>query len=206
MPWHTIKPGEWMRQIAYDHGFTDWEAIFNLPENQPLRDAKRDPNQLMPGERVFLPERDRKSADIAAGASHKFVVKRPPQQIYIVLHDEQGKPFKSRPYLVRLPGKVLQGTTDADGAVTIELPPDARDAFLEIDDVQIDLLPGHLDPVDAESGVQARLQNLGFDAGEPGDADKLRAALERFQQVHGIEPSGEPDDATKQKLVEQHGC
>src|SRR5437016_451913 len=100
MPWHTIKPGEWMRQIANDHGFTDWEAIFQLPENQPLRDAKRDPNQLLPGESVFLPDRRRKTAEVAAGATHKFVAKQPAQQISIQVHDEQGKPLKTRPYKV----------------------------------------------------------------------------------------------------------
>jgi len=204
MPWHTIKPGEWMRQIAHQHGFTDWESIFQLPENQPLRDAKRDPNQLLPGERVFLPERKRKTAEIAAGASHKFVAKRPPQTISIQVHDEQGKPLKSKPYQVHLAGKVLKGTSDGDGVVTIDLPPNAREARLEIDDLELDLLPGHLDPVEAESGVRARLQNLGFDAGE--DAEKLRSALQRFQQAQGLELTGQADDATRKKLVEQHGC
>src|SRR2546428_10653752 len=90
MPWHTIKPGEWMRQIANDHGFTDWEAIFQLPENQPLRDAKRDPNQLLPGESVFLPDRRRKTAEVAAGATDKVVAKRPPPPDSIHGPHEQG--------------------------------------------------------------------------------------------------------------------
>ena len=206
MPWHTIKPGEWMRQIANDHGFTDWEAIFQLPENQPLREAKRDPNQLLPGESVFLPDRRRKTAEVAAGATHKFVAKRPAQQISIQVHDELGKPLKTRPYKVHLVGKVLKGTTDGDGVVTIDLPPNAREARLEIDDMEIDLLPGHLDPIEAESGVRSRLQNLGFDAGDAGGAEKLRGALQRFQQVHGLDATGEADEATRKKLVEQHGC
>src|SRR5207245_49450 len=85
--------------------------------------------------------RRRKTAEVAAGATHKFVAKRPAQQISIQVHDEQGKPLKTRPYKVHLVGKVLKGTTDGDGVVTIDLPPNAREARLEIDDMQPDHHP-----------------------------------------------------------------
>jgi hypothetical protein len=206
MPWHKIQPGEWMEQIAYQYGFTDWKAIFDLPENQPLRDKKRDPNQLLPGEHVFLPSRTRKTADVSVGKSHKFVAKRTSQTLSVAVHDEKGQPLKSKPFKIRLGTKEITGTSDGSGLVKIVLPPEAQDATLEIGDYEIELHPGHLDPVSALSGLLSRLLNLGFDAGEGGDREQLQQAVKRFQKANGLAETGEADDTTRQKLVDKHGC
>ena len=54
MPWHTVAEGEWLHQIAHRYGFSDPDAIWQLAENEAVRKAKRDPNQLLPGDRIFL--------------------------------------------------------------------------------------------------------------------------------------------------------
>ena len=69
-------------------------------------------------------------------------------------------------------------------------------------------LLGHLAPVEEISGVHARLCNLGYAAGAVTDSmtDELRTALRHFQRDCGIEETGEPDEATQEKLKEAHEC
>jgi N-acetylmuramoyl-L-alanine amidase len=60
-----------------------------------------------------------------------------------------------------------------------------------------------MDPADEVSGVQARLNNLGFDCGEPDGVldDDTKSAVRAFQVLFGLEPSGEIDDAFREKLL-----
>ena len=58
------------------------------------------------------------------------------------------------------------------------------------------------------SGLKQRLFNLIFDPGDFGDkmTPELASALSAFQKKHGLEETGEPDQATRDKLLELHGC
>jgi peptidoglycan hydrolase-like protein with peptidoglycan-binding domain len=58
------------------------------------------------------------------------------------------------------------------------------------------------------SGVQARLNNLGYGAG-PCDGvlgQRTRAALRLFQEDQEIDVTGEPDRATLDELEQAYGC
>ena len=81
---------------------------------------------------------------------------------------------------------------------------------------KFDLFIGGLDPVSENSGLRARLNNLGYFAGLTEgieDKEQLRWAIEEFQFDQGIKPqNGDFDDknnktikATRKKLVEAHG-
>ncbi|MGO4781865.1 peptidoglycan-binding protein, partial [Lysobacter sp. 2RAB21] len=56
------------------------------------------------------------------------------------------------------------------------------------------------------SGLQHRLNNLGFDCGgEDGDiGDATRDALLRFQRAQGLAESGEADEDTRARLDALH--
>ena len=65
---------------------------------------------------------------------------------------------------------------------------------------------GNLNPLAETSGVKERLANLGFDCGEAGEENtpELAAALRAFQLKHGLEVTGEADQATQTKLMDEH--
>ncbi len=67
---------------------------------------------------------------------------------------------------------------------------------------------GEMDPLTEISGVQGRLNNLGFPCGPIDGILGLRTcqALKRFQSREDLPITGRPDDATLQKLKEVHGC
>ena len=62
---------------------------------------------------------------------------------------------------------------------------------------------GHMDPVSENTGVQAILNNLGYDAGAENDGtidEQFKAALMAFQSDNDLEPTGEIDDDTRSLL------
>jgi len=87
--------------------------------------------------------------------------------------------------------------------VTIDLPPNVREATLEIDDLELDLLPGHLDPVEAES---ASGRDCKISGSTPARILKSAQCFAAIPAGAGLEVTGQADDATRKKLVEQHGC
>jgi N-acetylmuramoyl-L-alanine amidase len=67
---------------------------------------------------------------------------------------------------------------------------------------------GHLDPINQMSGIQGRLNNLGYNS---GPVDGIRgpittAAVKAFQKKHKLAVDGIPGPITQGKLKEVHGC
>ena len=74
-----------------------------------------------------------------------------------------------------------------------------------------ELAIGYLDPLEQVTGVQARLNNLGYWAGDLGFADQdalaVQVAIEEFEVDHKATVTGDPTDAgMQQKLKTEHGC
>jgi hypothetical protein len=90
----------------------------------------------------------------------------------------------------------------------IPIPPTARKAELTIgDDEPIDIALGSMDPVDTWSGIQLRLNNLGYGVGEVTGKpnEKTRTALGAFQSANGLEVTRLADSQTRSKLGDVHG-
>ena len=93
------------------------------------------------------------------------------------------------------------------------LPLHETAATLHIAGRALPLNLGHLNPngdvaTEDLSGIQARLNNLGYTAG-PNDGRygrNTRAALALFQLDEDLDPSGLPDEETLARLEQRHGC
>ncbi|MCK4823593.1 peptidoglycan-binding protein [bacterium] len=204
---HTVKQGECISSIANKYGFF-WETLWNLSENTELKQKRKEPNILHPGDEVFIPEKEAKTESCATEQQHRFRKKGLPAKLRIrILHNNE--PVGEAEYALAVEGKHYEGQTDADGWIEQPIPPDAREGTLLLRDkaYEFDLLLGNLDPLDEVSGIQGRLKNLGFD---PGPVDgkmgpRTNGALREFQEMYGLEITGQSDDPTKEKLKETHG-
>ena len=58
---HTVKQGEYLSLIAAQYGFTNWQTIWNLPQNADLQKQRQNPNVLFPGDQVYVPNRENKN-------------------------------------------------------------------------------------------------------------------------------------------------
>ncbi len=105
--------------------------------------------------------------------------------------------------------KVIQGV----GAAAAPAPPPAPAPQTKPITVKFELAIGRLNPVleqapDAAcvSGMQQRLNNIGFDAGriDGVDDDDFKAAIRRFQRRFKITVNGQSDQPTQQAMRDFH--
>ena len=212
---HRVQQGECMNTIAKAHGFT-WQAVWNHAKNEELRAARKDHNALLPGDRVFIPDKREKQENRGTEQHHRFRRKGVPSYITIrLLEDESPEPYANQPYQLDVDGKLTEGTIDDDGYVDLPIPPQARSIILFVGEGEnretFDLSVSTLDPINTPTGAQQRLQNLGYFEGTPGETwdDAAAEALRQIKATHVVEgedeaPSGVYDERTQQKLKEIH--
>ena len=207
--WYTVEQGESIQSIAVATGHL-LETIWDAPDNKDLKSSRKDPNILMPGDRVFVPSIETRTFDVPTGQPKAFKVKRTSARLRVQLI-EYGDPLANLPFRLEVDGRAQTGTSDGAGWVEARVPPRAREATLTVgegDQARIwRFALRALDPVTEISGAQARLNNLGYGPvpidGEMGA--ETQAALCHFQEEHGLDVSGEVDTATGDKLKELHG-
>jgi hypothetical protein len=208
VPEHQVKQGDCISSIASLYGFY-WETLWGLPENAALRDRRRNPNVLLPGDIVFVPHKVLRYEERPVDKLHKFVKNNQLVKLKICLL-AAGKPIAGETYLLQVGGHNLQGKTDDSGILEEQIPPDATEATLVLGKVKLEfpLRIGYLDPLAKVSGVQGRLNNLGFHCGEVDGivGPHTRSALLSFQETYQLDQTGKPDAATCEKLRSQHGC
>ena len=195
---YEVKQGDCLTSIAKSFGVY-WEHLWKLSENAELRKKRNNPNILFPGDIVVVPETQLRLED-RSGEPAKLKIR------FLAA----GKPLANEAYTLKIAEQTLQGITDSSGLLQQPIPHDATEATLVLDREKLEfpLAIGHLDPIDQVSGVQARLNNLGYHcAAVDGIMGPLtRSALLTFQESYVLKQTGEPDSATCDKLRSLHGC
>jgi hypothetical protein len=206
---HVVIQGDCMNSIAADHGFF-WRTLWDHPANAAIVGKRKDPNILLRGDRVHIPEKRRRMEECPTTRVHRFRVRNVPAKLNLRLLTEDGDPRSGLEYVVTIDGHTRKGTTDAEGYMRLSIPPNAREGTLLLpeSEEEYELSLGHIDPITEVSGVQARLSNLGYYFGEVSGAmdPKTRGALWRFQSNAGMNPTGELDDETRAALQQAYGA
>ncbi len=207
--WITLKQGESVESIAYARGHivaTIWEH----PSNAAVKDLRKDPHTMHPGDRLFVPAIRPKTEKCATGQVHRFRRKEVPSKLVIVLSAD--KKLANLPFELTASGRLVRGITDEEGKLSVDVMPDAGDGRLVIDpagkNLVLQINMRHLDPITETTGIQGRLRNLGFYDG-PIDGlytQQVAFAIQGFQGAQGMDPTGVLDDTTRDALQLAHGC
>ncbi len=207
MPEYIVKPGDCLASIAARFHLT-LDSLWDHPDNQSLREERRDPYVLREGDRVHLPDPQPKTVKVAPGGRHTFMLTDTRCEFEVQLR-LNGDPRKHEPWVLLIAGERITGTTDAEGTVRASIPARASEGVLELRDGR-ERFPfrfGDLDPIDTPRGLQGRLANLAYyrhlidgDHG-PWTARALRA----FQRDHGVAVTGEADEPTLARLRTIYG-
>jgi hypothetical protein len=204
---YVVEPGDCIASIAFANGFFP-DTIWNHPDNAELKTKRKDPQVLLEGDEVTIPDKQIQQTDGATEQRHRFRLKGVPKVIKIQLIDN-SHPVANLGLDIFIDGIHSRATTDGQGWVKHPIPPDAKEAMLRYDNgMEYELDLGHMDPVDEVSGVQKRLWNLGHYTGEIDGLlnDQTVGALKQFQNGHQLTVTGEADDPTKSKLKELTGA
>lgn len=205
---YVVRDGDCISSIALDRGHF-WETIWDDSANSGLREVRQDPNVILPGDRLTILEIRPKVVSKETEMRHRFVRRGEPARMRLRVLQENDEPRANQPYTLEIDGETHEGTTDPNGQLEVPIPATAQRGTLTIgpDNVEFKLALGRVDPITELSGVQGRLNNLGYNVGATDGqlGPKTRAALKYFQRRNKLEPTGRPDEATKNKLREQHG-
>jgi peptidoglycan hydrolase-like protein with peptidoglycan-binding domain len=150
----------------------------------------------------------RKQQETAATEQrHTFKRKGVPEFVHITM-EVDGQALSNEPWEVDIDGQTQSGTTDGEGNLEFTILPTASRGVLRILEREFPLAFGNLDPIDTATGVQARLNQLGYPAGAvDGDiGDKTTGAVKLFQEESGIDATGKLDNETRQALKNRYGA
>lgn len=206
---YVINASECLESIAQDHGLK-WETIWDDPKNAELKRIRKDPNVLLAGDRLHIPKRRLKEESGTTGQRHRFRRLGVPSHLKIIIK-RFDEPWANERYIIDIDGDLREGTTNEEGLLDEPIPPNAESAVVTIapdtdDELTYEFDLGGMDPISELIGVQDRLANLGFDCPLSGELDEsTRIAISQFQEKHELEVTGEPDDATRNHLIEDHG-
>ncbi len=207
MPFHEVVQGEDVKQIAFERGGMRRPAPVLTHNSNTNLLAMRNPNVLLPGDRVFVPDRALRDEPADTGAKHRFRV-RGTRELRLQLKGPDGTIMRETPYQLNVNGTWREGATDKDGRLLERIPLTRCQVRLVADGVEVNLLVAHLDPVETTTGAQARLNNLGFFSG-PVDGivgPRTREATRAFQESRGIADDGIIGPVTRSHLLDAFGC
>ncbi|MCP4137213.1 MAG: hypothetical protein GY754_39960 [bacterium] len=236
--YYKIEQGDYLHKIARKHGFHNWEPIYDHDKNKDFKKKYPDPNIIYPGEKLYIPSKDeleKKEKDCKPGNKYRYKKKSKENaklkldllaggiEEKIVKYEITfiGKGNEKR--TIERPGggdggdkkKKFEGNLEK-GELVEEILDGERDAFLKVwtkeestePDFEYELKIGHLDPLDTISGIQARLNNLGYDSGRI-DGIKgpiTEAAVKEFQEDYDLTVDGIPGKKTQGELKDIYNC
>lgn len=202
---HKIEPGDSVTSLADIKGYAP-KTIWSHPENEPLRSQRENMNILADDDKIFIPELRNKSIPCRTAMRHRFRRIGVPAFFRLQLLLD-GQPRKNLRYVLAFEGSVIENQTDERGMIEVFIPPSIKEMQLFIGDEEEPrtLKVGTLDPASTITGVQQRLQNLGYESPLNGTFDEAtQAALWAFQQRSDITPTGERDAETIEALRRAH--
>jgi Putative peptidoglycan binding domain len=211
---HVIASGECTLSIAADTGFLDWKPIWNATENEELRQSRKSPFALLPGDTLTIPDVKTKMTQHPTDAVHRFVVKRlrATLRVRLLQRDSKGEEIviAGASCHLKIDTKVTDATTDGAGWLEVVIEPTAGEAELKVDKAKDHpalawhLTLGTVLPDTETQGALNRLANLGYQA--PGEAPEayLPYAIRAFQEDAGIAVTGDIDEATMSELAKRH--
>jgi Putative peptidoglycan binding domain/LysM domain len=203
---YRVKKGECVSSIAFELGFLP-KTIWNDPSNFQLKQKRKDPNILFPGDELNIPEKEIAEYSRPTDNLHQFRVAGTSTICRLQVFDGE-QPRANQKYTLVVEGRRFSGVTDWQGKLEHPIRPDAQKGSLTIgpDQMSYDLQFGYLDPVTEVSGLQGRLNNLGYYSGEmTGEMNEdTRIALRAFQCRFQLQETGELDAVTIAKLEGIH--
>lgn len=213
---HTVVQGENLTRIAKKYGFVDYKDIYGHASNVDFRALRVNPSNIYPGDVLTIPDlqKGKQSATTGGKSSYKLNSSAV-ETLNIKIQDINAVVYSELKVELLVEGSVIDVEIGNDGVLKVEVPERAEKGILKlflnekVDDPThvFELLLGHLDPVEAVSGVQARCNALSFNCGDVDGimGDKTESGLRAFQDEYGLEVDGIPGPLTQDKLRAVYG-
>jgi hypothetical protein len=203
---YVVRQGDHVRKLAFRAG-AGAEEVWAHEKNKPLKDRRPSMDMLCPGDVVYLPQSPREGVAITAKTKNKLKARVPTMPFKMQI-ESKGRSVANQPYEIHGAGgsRPINGTTGGEGEIEAELPIWAREVEVRLTELgmRFTVLVGDLDPIEEQSGVAQRLQNLGYLSDGPASEERLAGAVRAFQHAAGLGVTGDVDDDTRKALRDAH--
>jgi hypothetical protein len=222
MATYTIQPGDYVAMVAFKHGFRSYLTIYDDGANAAFRAKRRNPDVLLPGDELVIPDPMPRHEPADTGKRHTFyAIPKTKVMLRLIVKDHEFTPLADKRFTLRIGRQVIgeagDKRTGKDGLIEHEISPSITQAELKVflDDATPNgpswkLAIGHLNPISEVSGVKGRLNNLGFECGAINEVvdDPTVKALRAFREAMGIvvapADEGKIDTPTRNRLQKEH--
>ena len=190
---HVVKQGESLSFIEKQYGFNQFDTIYKDASNDAFRSKRSNPEEIFPGDELYIPEKEIKLENIATETDNVIIIKKDKRFINLEISEffDRGEPLANIPYTLIIGDKIHRGNLDSDGKLSVEISTQDKQANLsfEIKDQAgtsvynwtLDI--AHLDPIETPSGIAQRLENMGcMDV----DTDKFYFEKEKTANFHQL--------------------
>ena len=208
---YIVKQGEILAQIVHrEFGTYDCSVLLDFAKNKGLF-ATRTEHLLREGDVLFLPdveESQPKGMQLKLKGENVFRLGGRARQIAVRLLDDERKPLSNEAYTFSVDGSAeREGVTDAKGYLRESVPLHAKRICIRTKLRRQELGLGVMDPVHTVSGVQRRLNNLGYHCGAADGVagPSTQTALRMFQENQQLAVDGIAGDETRARLAQVHG-
>jgi N-acetylmuramoyl-L-alanine amidase len=212
--YHTVVQGECLASISRKYGFLNYRTIYDAPENDEFRRRRPNPNIINPGDQLYIPDKKVKMETRGTDAHYTFQISPQKVVLRVVVKRDGGTPYANKTFELTVGNSTVRDQTSGDGLLEVQIPADVTTGTLKIfvgekeadGAIVWNLSIGHLDPPDTVTGLQARLNNLGFYCGQVDGivGPKTERALRAFQIVNGLPVTAALDAATCGLLEGEH--
>lgn len=224
---YVVQQGDTLLSLFSKLGMLDFDVFWDHPDNRTVRERYDETGRLRVGDEVSVPA-EAVTVKLQTGKHHTVVINGPKTELVLLLESPRGLAFANSPYEITIGARKIEGTTDGDGVLRERVPLTRKEAVLrltpapELRQQAAEACSADESPDCASevyewrlqlseqlaldvAGAQARLNNLGFQAGVvDGELGPLtEAALRDFQTQNDItedEPLGEQTCARLNEL------
>lgn len=207
--YYQARQGDHLSRIAANFGFSGYRSIWDHPNNADLKKTRQTPHILLPGDNLFIPDREVRVETRSTDQRHRFLYPGTPLMLIIVLKDNDYQPLANADCELRVESDSGKLTTNGSGLLQKPIKSQDANGGVVINQTEMEFRIGDLDPIDSITGQQARLNNLGYSAGRVGakvDPEQMRSAVEEFQCDQHLTVDGICSPGTQARLKATHGC
>ena len=130
MKQHKVRDGECLTSIAAHYGFSV-DMLWDLSDNSSLKDKRKDPNTLVPGDVVSIPDRREKVVSCETAKTHRFKLTAPSAILRLQLL-KMKRHWRIQDFELKIGDKSYPGKTDGEGLLEVTIPCDATEGVLTI--------------------------------------------------------------------------
>jgi hypothetical protein len=196
---YVVRKNDYLAKIAYKFRF-DPDSVWNDASNDDLRKLRPDPNQLLAGDLLHIPDPDDNPPPVhtlTVGTTNTFVAPEPLTVTVNQTFGDGGADTYTRKTftITELPDQTGLSTGD-DGKATFTVPVSLDQVTLVFTDSGESwvIVVGGIDPPNTMSGMFKRLQNLHCIAADAtydfddqsNNIELLRQGLRRLQGASGL--------------------